>query len=664
MSGLRRIGQMLAFLLMGGLALGPVLIDPADRLPYPAHSLYSDLTLTHWSAFEYTRQQLAATGEIPLWRTSILSGTPFAADPLSGLFYPPHWLALFTPLPLAPALNLLLWLHLALAAGAMNALMRRWGAARGAALASALAYAATPKLIAHLGLGHLTLVEAWAWLPVVLVPLSPSTDRRDAGAEVLWSGAALGVCLLADARLAVYAAILAVSYLVVSGARRSRRAWPRVMAQVVILLAVALTLSAAVWLPALMLSGETSRAALSIEEAGALSLDPIYLLGLFVPDRSGAAERTTYVGLSVLALAVIAWRRGRPPAARLRGWLIIVIGLGTVLALGSYTPLYELIHRLPGASLLRVPARAWLMTAFALAALAGFGLHRLGAAVRRPETQKFVWAIGLAIIAIDLLPVDWAVYRAATVDEAFAPGRAAADWLARQPGEFRVYSPSLSIPQHVAQQFGLQLADGVDPLQLARYVRFMQTATGVGAWGYSVTLPAFPGLQSDEDVHTVLKDVTPDAAALGLLNVKYVAADFPIHAADLIERARFGATIVYENTRMQPRARLAAGPGQVRLVEQRANRLVVEATGPGTLVLSEVYAADWTVTLDGQPAAIRPAADVLRGVDVPAGAHTLELVYQPRAVYAGALLSLLSTLALAWAIVICRRRHGAGRARP
>ena len=148
--------------------------------------------------------------------------------------------------------------------------------------------------------------------------------------------------------------------------------------------------------------------------------------------------------------------------------------------------------------------------------------------------------IAVGLIAIDLMSVDWAVYRVVDVDAAFSPGRAVADWLKQQPGEFRVYSPSLSIPQHVAQQFNLQLADGVDPLQLARYVQLMQQATGVGAWGYSVTLPPFPGIQTDADVSTALKDVMPNAALLGLLNVKYIVADFPIESPDLIERYRSG----------------------------------------------------------------------------------------------------------------------------
>lgn len=659
MTLLRAVGLTSVFLLIGGLAMGPVVVEPGNRLPYPAHSLYSDLTLTHWSAFEYTRQQLAAGGELPLWRTSILSGTPFAANPLSGLFYPPHGLTLLTSLPMAPALNLLLWLHLSLAAAAMYALLRRWGVNRSAALASALAYAAAPKMIAHMGLGHLTLVEAWAWLPLVLYPHPRPFSRRetevagDRGGAIV-SGLALGLCVLADVRLAVYAAILAISYRAVCGARRDGRAWLKILARITIMLIVALSLSAAVWVPAVSLSGETSRAALSVEEAGTLSLDPIYLLGLLIPDRSGAAERTTYAGVAVLALAGAALWRNQTASARLRGWLIAVIVLGAVLALGTHTPLYELIYRLPGASLLRVPARAWLMVSFALAALAGLGLHRLGASIQRAETRKIAGAIGLLIIAIDLLPVDWAVYRVVTVDEAFARGREAAAWLKQQPGSFRVYSPSLSIPQHVAQQFDLQLADGVDPLQLARYVSFMQSATGVGAWGYSVTLPPFPGIRSDDDVPTALKAVTPDAARLGLLNVKYVLADFPIAAADLIERARFDQTIVYENLRWRPRVFMESAAGAAVVLEYGPNRLVVEARGPGRLVLSEVYAADWTTSLDGQPAATVPVAGTLRGVDVPAGVHIIVMAYQPRAVYAGVLISLLSVIAGAGVLAVCR----------
>jgi len=699
-----RAVALMCCLLIGLLILAPIAPRLSDALPYPANSTVSDLTLTHWSAFEYARQQIATTGQVPLWRTSILSGTPFAENPLAGLFYPPHWLALFTALPLATALTVLLWLHFALAAGAMYALMQRWQVRPLAALASAVAYAAAPKIVAHMGLGHLTLVEAWAWLPMVMCFLTPTPTlpRREKtttgeGAGALVAGIALGVCVLADARMAIYAGALAISYLIVMGLRRGT--WRATLGRGIIVIVVAATVSAAAWLPTLSLTSSSSRSALGPEEAGVLSLDPVYLLGLLIADRSGAAERTTYVGLSVLTLALIGLLRARSIPARLRAlralraWLISVIVLGAIVALGTHTPLYNLLAQLPGASLLRVPARAWFVVVFALAVLAGLGLQTVLVPIRRPTAQRIVAVIALSLIVIELMSVDWAVYRVETIETAFAHGRTAADWLKQQPGDFRVYSPSLSIPQPVAQQFDLQLADGVDPLQLARYVYFMQQATGIGAWGYSVTLPPFTGIKTDADIGTALKDVQPNMSLLGLLNVKYIAADFPIKSADLIERYRSDGTIVYENQRVLPRAfmvdridvahsseeaakwlesaaldkaaiveglpypiELPTTLHAVKIVDWRADRIQIEATGPGMLVLSEVLAPDWTATIDGEPTPIFATDVALRGVYVPWDAHRIELTYQPKRVYAGVLISVLGLIACAGAMILSGRR--------
>ena len=159
------------------------------------------------------------------------------------------------------------------------------------------------------------------------------------------------------------------------------------------------------------------------------------------------------------------------------------------------------------------------------------------------------------MLIIDLLAIDWALYRPIGVAEAFADGSEPAAWLANSRDQFRAYSPSYSIPQHVGQLFQLQLADGIDPLQLRRYVMFMYQASGVGAWPYAVTLPAFLGAQTDEDIRTALKDIQPNAALLGLLNVKYIAAAFPIAQPDLIERARVQLDVMCMRiARVLPRA--------------------------------------------------------------------------------------------------------------
>jgi hypothetical protein len=732
---------LLVFLLIALAILAPIVPRFGEALIYPANAQFSDLTITHWPAFAYTRDHLQATGRIPLWRSSILSGTPFAADPLSGLFYPPHWIAFIPAMSLSLAFNLLMLFHLALAAGTMYYLMQHWNVGWAAALIAAFAYAATPKIIAHLGVGHVTLVEAWAWVPLVIAGAVPSP--RTGKPNALLSGCALALCVLADARMAVYAVVLLALYVLIVRTNKTRRAWINVIGLLLVVAIVALALSAASWLPALTLTDGSARSNLSEQEAGTLSLDPAYVLGTLIADRSGAAERTTYFGLVVLILALVGlklhWRSRR----RLMIWLGVVIVLGALAALGTNAPLYELIYRLPGSALLRVPARAWFMVAFAMAALAGFGVQGLSEWNGRPNPRSILLAttIGLfailfgvlgglmggsvslwlmaifvpltvllialrlrkrltpdrfstamaALVIIDLLTVAWALYRPIGLAEAFADGQQPAQWLADHPGQFRAYSPSYSVPQHVAQQFQLQLADGIDPLQLRRYVMFMQRATGLGEWGYSVTLPAFPGVQKDEDIRRALKDIQPKAGLLGLLNVQYVTSAFPLEQVDLIERARFDSAIIYENHRVLPRTffvskidvaaspeaagawlethdvstsavveglpypiELPVKPGEAEIVAWSPDHIEIRAQGPGWLVLSEIIAPDWIATIDGEATDIFATDLTLRGVYVPWGEHSVTFDYQPRRVYAGVVISVLSVVAVSVALVVKR----------
>jgi hypothetical protein len=309
---------------------------------------------------------------------------------------------------------------------------------------------------------------------------------------------------------------------------------------------------------------------------------------------------------------------------------------------------------------------------------------------KRLPPDRFVPAIALLLI-VDLLTLDWALYRPIGLAEAFADGHEPAVWLADRPGQFRTYSPSYSVPQHVAQQFQLQLADGIDPLQLRRYVMFMQRATGIGEWSYSVTLPPFPNVQKDEDIRGALRDVKPNPVLLGLLNVKYIDAAFPIEQGDLVERARFGSTFVYENQRALPRTflvskidvvdspeaasawlathdvatsavveglpypiELPVKPGKTEIITWSSDHVEVQAAGPGWLVLGEIIAPDWVATVDRQAVNVFATDLALRGVYVPWGEHIITFDYQPRRVYAGVLISGLSVIAVGVALMVKR----------
>jgi len=618
--------------------LWPVMVRPGWWLWKPG-APHSDLAVTHWPNAHFTRRALWEEGRFPLWRPTIMSGAPFAANPLAGLYYPPNWLFLFLPwLPLELGFNLSALAHLWLAGGAMYALMRRgFGTGMWAALVAAVVYEASPKLMAHLGAGHVGWMQAWGWMPVVVLcgmkllreveeGGGKETGRKRFAIRDLRSATYMGVALAmqfcADVRMAAYTAAAVVALVVVTMAVTSRQAAVRLFAySLTCSSAVFLGLTACQWLPAVSLLPETTRASMTLRDAAVWSLPWRYLTGLLLADHGGFHEWMTYVGVSTLVLAGFGvralWREER----RLAGWLVGLLVGAAWFSLGENGGLFQALYRVvPGLGLLRVPPRAWVLVVFAMAVLAGLGVEetrihggretrrrgrgmrdwwrvaglavgafppllvvgywmlvgvpplnlvmfgtvtplavalvsfrfRIGVNLKliilKPET-----AFGLAavlLVAADLLVVNVTLVGARSPEEVFTEGREAAEWLAAQPDRFRVYSPGYSVPQHAAELYGLELADGVDPLQLRVYADYLTRAAGLEPYRYSVTLPPFP--EEADDIRASLEGVTPDVEMLGRLGVRYVAASFPMRHPRLLECGVMGGVYVYRNQAAQP----------------------------------------------------------------------------------------------------------------
>lgn len=90
--------------------------------------------------------------------------------------------------------------------------------------------------------------------------------------------------------------------------------------------------------------------------------------------------------------------------------------------------------------------------------------------------------------------------------------------------------------------------------------------------------------------------------------------------------------------------------GASRILARRADRVTLEAnlSHDGFVVLSDAWEQGWRAWLDGRPVPVHRANVAFRAVEVPAGAHVIELRYRPPAVLAGAIVSLLGLLAGAW----------------
>jgi len=617
------------------------------------------------------------------------------------------------------------------------------GRSDGGARVSAGAFAVGPGLAGHRGAGHVGIVYGWAWLPWCAWAALAARSWRGG-----WRlGLVLAAAFLADVRMGYYAALVAAAIGAARGARAIHelrlQARRRISRGVGVWGAAALAFAggaAILALPLAELLGQATRAGLSPQEAMTLSLPPAGLLGVALPLEPATPEWATYLGLPVLGAAIVAlWGPRRKVAYAL--WACAI--LAAALALGAYTPLYGVALRvLPGLSLLRVPARFWILVLGCVSALAGMGLDATAALRRDPKAKRpaslalgavlaalgalggfaaatglgkagayarfgIAGAVGIASLALtmrgratrvaaalilcaafaDATGAARAWWHLAAVDEVVAPGREVAAYLASLPDRGRVYSPSYSVPQQTAWAYRLEMADGVDPTQLARYRRFMALAGGYEVTAYTVTIPPFP---PDAPVESALRDSRPNARLLGLLNVTHLAAAFPIEGEGWELVARAAGVYVYRNAEALPRAwlvhdvrvvgdgealgrlegmdlrrqalippewtGLVAGAGgnadgdAVRVVARSANALEldVQATAPGLLVVSEAWYPGWRAWVDGRAVPVARADYVLRAVPIEeAGAHRVRLAYVPIAFYVGAAVSAVAFLGYA-----------------
>jgi hypothetical protein len=664
-----------------------LLILPAlGMFAFPPGSPYSDLAITHLPNALFIKHSLITWHQIPLWSDLILGGYPFAADPLSGLWYLPGWLAVVLPEPFG--FNLLIVLHILFGGIGLFLFLRSENLDEIPAVLGAFTFELMPKLFAHFASGHITLLFAVMWTPWLLWVEKKKTVISGKKYYFL-AGIVLGFIVLADVRWVAYALVVWMAFSF-SNQRINLlhgKGLLRWMGQILGEGLIAGMVSAPLVLPLIEYTRLSTRSLLQPADNLMLSLSPAQLLGLVIPQFWGYAESIVYPGVItfLLLLSVLCLAETR----RRSGFWIGVVLAAIVFALGSNIPGSGILARLPGLSLLRVPTRWLFIACLGFSILAAYGAEALSRNGYRKQAHPnpaiyfmgisafilflavgvlvvsknlpipFLWSAilipavsGIILLRVySIIPAGWwfplifglvmldmgtiSISQVSYQDAGTVMGinQPVSDFLDKQKEPFRVYSPSYSVPQQLGSLHNIELADGIDPLQLSAYVNYMKEATGVPSAGYSVTLPPFSTGNPHIDNATYL----PDAQKLGLLNVGYVASDYDLTSENLTLVARFGETRVYENKLVKPRAwvqpaNLPAGEGILSApeVEVTPNKITLTAQGPGLLVLSEIDYPGWVVRVDNRiDNNIRLVAGILRGVVLPAGGHTVSFTYEP-----------------------------------
>lgn len=348
--------------------------------------------LDHWyyyTPLAYFMDAAIHDGEFPLWNPLTLCGLPFAANPQSGLLYPPNLIRsvlTFDPTPLKAHLGLALMLgfHIVVAGVGAFYFARDHKLSHGASFVVAFAFMFSAGFVRR-ATANLSITTV-AWLPLLLF-----LERRAFAADsprpklcyTVGAGLIFGMGLLAgQPHLALLMGMTLTAYGIFYRCLNLTRDHFRTPLRVpkmlswdllvgVMIVGIGILIAAAMLLPTMEFAGLSERGQLSQQKADKpFSLIALYWLLSVYPGHGNQYNdfRLAGLGVSLLALAAVGHRNKRDVA--LFAALFVVFLDCSVAPSLPFGRLSIWLAPFP----LSVLSRAMMWACFPLAMLAGFGV--------------------------------------------------------------------------------------------------------------------------------------------------------------------------------------------------------------------------------------------------------------------------------------------------
>ena len=361
----------------------------------------------------------------------------------------------------------------------------------------------------------------------------------------------------------------------------------------------------------------------------------------------------TYLGAAALFLALLGLLLA---SGRNKWWIAAVSLLTLLLAWGhNFMGFTEFAFKyLPGYNKFRTVSMALVVVEWTVPLLAALALMPLwrGEVPRRKLLRALAWAGGITggfcllfalgrirrgwliallgvIVLIDLVPVNLRYLPqsrfVAARRQQIQPTEADRAILRDPEPGFRVLNLTVSPFNDATTSYFHRSVGGYHGAKLARYQDLIERYLTSMDEGVLDMLNTRYLIRFDPTGQPVAElRATANGPAWFVQEV--VDADTPQKEIDALGRIDTKTAAVI-NTREFDIRPLIGGEGEIRLEEYRPNYLRYEytATAPGTAIFSEIYYKDgWTAYIDGIETPYFRADYLLRGMELPAGTHTVE----------------------------------------
>jgi hypothetical protein len=231
-------------------------------------------------------------------------------------------------------------------------------------------------------------------------------------------------------------------------------------------------------------------------------------------------------------------------------------------------------------------------------------------------------------------------------------------WLRTQPGPFRIQVDSREIPFNYGDWFGIEVFGGYTASLPSHMMRInLDSERTRNLYGTKYWISRAARDPDQVEVHTFQSGLKVFESPGVFPRVWTVHEAVSIASEDQIlstyENPQFDARRQAFFLGDAPKLSACSGEDRAALVNSDFNSVLIQADLQcrGMVVLSDNWFPGWVAAVDGRPAKIWEADTAIRGVEVAAGSHRIEMRYRPFTVTFGMWmlgLSLAGLTALAW----------------
>lgn len=584
----------------------------------------NDLHNFFWPIIQLVVDSLAKYRTLPFWDAHILSGTPLLPDPQSQMFYLPNIIFLI----LNDRLAFIVSAYLHLLIGSLfvflifNKLIKT---KKNISIFAAVIYGISSKNAAIMIAGHFGLVNAQAWIPLVIYgSLTTSPLPLAIGMSGLYFTHTITFILAAPLSLALF----------LFHWTHSENKFNNLIAYIFSVVTT-FGLIAITFLHQLQWAKLTSRVALQNDH----QVHPIWnsfsevVTNMLYPEYRGLeylqsvdAEKWIFVGVGILLLSLLGFWK-----LKFKHKTLFLVFCATIfsLLLNNLSPVYEVLIRQNWYAYLRVSTRVWFMFYIFILGLAAYGLSKI-------KNKLAVYMIIIFVIWENLF-VSWARITAPIETNNKYVSSEIYDFLDNDNGLYRVYCTNRCIPALEAVKRNIELVDGYSTLIQSNYYQQAQKFTGTSWDYYSLAIPPIGEYLNYQP--------QPDAQLLGKYNTKYIISAYKLTDTNFVYLSSVGNYLLYENRLFLPRS-------NAEVVKYGPNKIILNGNDLQEVVVANVYSPFWEANTPTEPLEINETDDGLIKIDNPQGIGDISLEYIPESFKIGAAITVITIFLLCVILVI------------